>query len=131
MSKDDVGVLQKVQTDAIEKLRREDKLAKHDRCASVMHEAVREALEDFCRQDTEFAQAVVQGKDFGACMRTVAAGCGSGLSDLEAYRRAVRFYFPGAEIRMTMEIDLIGEARGGKLEEKKPTEILLDFSQFL
>lgn len=131
MSKDDVGVLQQVQTDAIEKLRREDKLAKHDRYASVMHEAVREALEDFCRQDTEFAQAVVQGKDFGECMRTVAAGCGSGLSDLEAYRRAVRSYFPGAEIRMTMEIDLIGEAHGGKPEEKKPTGILLDFSQFL
>ena len=31
MSKDDVGVLQKVQTDAIEKLRREDKLANANR----------------------------------------------------------------------------------------------------
>ena len=90
-------------------------------------------MENFCRQDEEFAQAVVQGKTFGECMKIVAAGCGSGLSDLEAYRRAVRFYFPGAEIRMTMSIDLIGAAAGTpKPEEtKKPAGILLDFTDFL
>lgn len=125
--------LSKMQQDAIEKLRLEDKQAKHDRYALVMHSAVRAALEDFCRQDEEFAQAIVQGKDFGACMKAVAAGCGSGLSDLEAYRRAVRFYFPGSEIRMTMSIDLIGAAAGTpKPEEtKKPAGILLDFTDFL
>lgn len=43
-------------------------------------------------------------------MKAVAKDCGSCLSDLEAYRRAVQFYFPGAEIRMQMSIDLIGAA---------------------
>ncbi|MBR5094469.1 MAG: hypothetical protein IK095_05190 [Oscillospiraceae bacterium] len=121
-----------MQQDAIEKLQREDKAAKHDRCAGVMHEAVREALEEFCRQDEEFAQAIVQGKSFGECMKTVAAGCGSGLSDLEAYRRAVRFYFPGADIRMSMTVDLIGEAGKDQPQKKQDTSgIVLDFTQFL
>ena len=57
---------------------------------------VAEAIKDFCRQSDEFAQAVVQGGDFPACMSTVAKGAGDALSDLEAYRRAVSFYFPGA-----------------------------------
>lgn len=132
MSGNDIIGLTKMQVDAIDKLRQEDKQAKHDRYALVMHSAVREALEDFCRQDEEFAQAIVQGKDFGACMKAVATGCGSGLSDLEAYRRAVRFYFQGAEIRMTLTIDLVGAADAVKSEEtKKRAGILLDLTDFL
>ena len=65
-------------------------------------------------------------------MKTVAAGCGSGLSDLEAYRRAVRFYFPGADIRMSMTVDLIGEAGKDQPQKKQDTSgIVLDFTQFL
>ena len=68
-------------------------------------------------------------------MKAVAKSVGSSISDLEAYRRAVRFYFPGAEIRMQMTIDLIGDA--GK-PDTAPTGstapaagLILDFTQFL
>ena len=44
---------------AIKKLREEAKAGKFDRYGAVMKTAVREALERFCRQDGEFAQAVV------------------------------------------------------------------------
>lgn len=95
----------------MDKLEAEQKTAKYDRYAQVMKNSVREALESFCRQDEEFAQAVVQGGTFEACMQAVAKKCGSGISDLEAFRRAARFYFPGAEVRFQMSIDLCGDVR--------------------
>lgn len=74
--------------------------------AAAMKELVREALESFIRQDDEFAQAVAQGGSFDECMNAVAKGVGSSISDIEAYRKAVQFYFKGAEVRMVMEIDV-------------------------
>lgn len=98
---------------AIEKLNAENKSFKGDRYASVMRSDVLKALINFCEQDEEFAQAVVQNdKTFTDCMKEVGKDCGAGISDLEAYKKAVRFYFPGADIRFTMEIDLIGAAAG-------------------
>lgn len=73
---------------------------------SAMKNAVRDALLEFCRQNDEFAQAVVQGGDFPACMTAVAKGVGSSLSDLEVYRRAVSFYFDGAKVKFQMTIEL-------------------------
>ena len=103
---------------------------------NAMKKAVRDTLVEFCRQDEEFAQAVVQGGEFAKCMKAVASGVGSSISDLEAYRKAVQFYFPGAEIRMTMEIDLVGAARKDDYQPKhaaagKPEGLVLDFTKFL
>lgn len=71
--------------------------------------AVREALESFCVQETEFEQAIEQsGKTFQACLDEVVKDCGSCLSDIEAYRRAVKFYFSTAMVSFRMEIDLCG-----------------------
>ena len=77
----------------------------------AMADAVYGAIRDFCLQDEEFAQAVVQGGSFADCMKKVAAGVGQSISDLEAYKKAVQFYFPGAEVKMQLTIDLIGSAR--------------------
>ena len=91
-------------------------------------------IRDFCAQDEEFAQAVVQGGSFADCMKAVAKGVGNYISDLEAYKKAVQFYFPGAEIRMQMAIDLIGKVAEAEsvpvaAPEKKPalTLNLMDF----
>lgn len=83
----------------------------------AMAGAVASALKSFCRQDAEFAQAVVQGGSFAACMAAVAKGVGNSISDLDAYKKAVGFYFPGAQIRMTMTIDLIGDAAAPEPEQ--------------
>ena len=78
----------------------------------VMKNAVKAALLDFCGQDEEFAQAVAQGGSFPDCMKAVAKDVGNSVSDLEAYRKAVAFYFPGADIQMTMRINLCASVEG-------------------
>ena len=88
------------------KLEAERASGKFDRYAGAMKNAVCEALDGFCRQDGEFAQAVVQGGTFEDCMKAVARNCGSSISDLEAFRRAVQFYFPGADVRFQMSVNL-------------------------
>ena len=72
----------------------------------AMASAVRDALLEFCRQNEEFAQAVAQGGSFQDCMTAVAKGVGGSISDLEAYRRAVSFYFDGAKVKFQMVIEL-------------------------
>lgn len=78
-------------------------IGKHE---AAMKTAVCNALKEFCRQDEEFSQAVVQGGSFLDCMKAVAKNVGSSISDIEAYRRAVLFYFPGAGVHFDMRIDL-------------------------
>ena len=46
---------------------------------SAMKSAVRDALLEFCRQNEEFAQAVVQGGAFPDCMAAVAKGAAPSL----------------------------------------------------
>lgn len=98
---------------AIAKMEREAEAGRYDKYAAVMKQGTLDALRDFCRQNGEFAQAVVQGGSFEDCMKAVAQKCETGLSDLEAYRRAVQFYFPGAEVRFRMELDLCGGMQDG------------------
>ena len=110
---------------AKERLQKEMQSGKFDQKGSAMKKAVCEALMNFCEQDEEFAQAVVQGESFDKCMEAVAKGVGSSISDLEAYRKAVQFYFRGAEVHFKMEIDVCPN-------RVKPNEpLMLDLSTFL
>jgi len=97
-----------------------------------MKNTVCEALDGFCKQDGEFAQAVVQGGTFEDCMKAVAKNCGSSISDLEAFRRAVQFYFPGADVRFRMSVNLCAGA-GAEEPELTPEAgyKLLDLEDFL
>lgn len=71
----------------------------------VVKRPVADALIAFCRQQEEFAQAVVQSeKTFADCVAHVIKGCGQSLSDLDAYRKAVEFWFPGAVVDMVLTI---------------------------
>lgn len=129
---------------AIEKLKKEKKAGKYDRYAAAMKEDTCAALIEFCEQDDEFAQAVYQGGSFEDCMKAVAKNCGSSMSDLEAYRRAVQFYFKGADIRFQMRIDLCAEvertadiaditetAESLEKPERNSKVVQLDLSSFL
>lgn len=112
-------------TEAMERLNKEFKDGKAlNRYAGVMAEPVKKQLVAFCKEDREFAQAVVQGGSFKACMEAVTKGVGQSLSDLEAYSRAVRFYFPGAKVHFRMELDLVGDAAAedSKAETKQKAE---------
>ena len=96
-------------TQAYEKLKKE-RPAVTGQKEKVMADAVLNAVQEFCKQEPEFAQAVAQGGSFADCMKKVAAGAGNAISDLEAYRKAVQFYFPGAAVKMQLTIDLVGSA---------------------
>ncbi len=97
--------------EAIKKLSNERKLFKGGKKEAVMMSAVYNALVNFCEQDEEFAQAVAQNKkSLSDCLTSVAKGAGEAISDIEAYKKAVHFYFPGADIKCTMAIDLVGAA---------------------
>ena len=106
--------------------------AKLDRYSEAMKGAVKEALLDFCRQEEEFAQAVVQGGSFKNCMAAVCKKIkNNSISDLEAYKAAVEFYFPGAAVSMNMNIDLCGDASGEAAPTPEPGKgMIIDLSAF-
>ncbi|MBQ0038351.1 MAG: hypothetical protein KBS74_06750 [Clostridiales bacterium] len=115
--------------DAIQKLDEGVKAKHKSREAEAMKKAVADKLKEFCKQDDEFAQAVVQGGKFTDCMDAVKKKVkGNSISDIDAYNTAADFYFPGATIRMKMEIDLCGSVDG---EEVEPETKILDLSDFL
>lgn len=113
--------------DAAAKLRAEAEKGVYDRHANVMKGPVKEALVSFCEQNEEFAEAVLQGGSFEECMKAVAKGCGTALSDLEAYKRAAAFYFKGADVQMQLTIRLAGDPEA--VPEIKP--IVLNLEDFL
>jgi len=102
--------------------------------AGAVKDAVYDALVGFVKQSGEFAQAVAQ-KDgtFSDCVAEVVKNCGSCLSDIEAYRRAVRYYFSGAEIHFNMTIDLIGvaAAKDAEAAAPKPAGLMLNLDDFI
>ena len=68
------------------------------------------ALKLFCEQQPEFEQAIEQSdKTFQECLDAVAKGIGKSMSDLEAYEKAVKFYFETAKVHFNMSIDLSGD----------------------
>ena len=104
-----------------------------NRYGKVIAKATADALKTFCRQEPEFEQAVEQsGKTFDECISSICkGGLGGGCSDLEVYAKAVRFYFPGADVSMNMTINMSGDveaaqkplvARAMTFEEKQALE---------
>lgn len=120
--------------EAKEKLAKEHKAAKYDQCAKIMKDAVKKTLLQFCEQSEVFAEKVAHGKSFEECMKAVAKNCGNGLSDVDAYQRAVKFYMPEAKIRVHMEI-FTGSAPVPEREQPAAEPVrqdgIVDLSAFL
>lgn len=119
-------------TKALERLDKEFKDGKKlNRYSNVMAEPVKKQLVAFCEQEPEFAQAVVHGGSFNDCMAEVTKNVGASISDIEAYERAVRFYFPCARIRFQVTVDLVGDAAGKDVTAEKPkTGMVLNLADF-
>lgn len=124
---------------ALERLEKEFKDGKNlNRYSKVMAEPVKKQLVAFCKQEPEFAQAVVHGGSFKDCMAEVTKDVRLSISDVEAYERAVRFYFPGSRIRFQLTVDLVGDAAGdtaetgaAHVEDKPKPGIVLSLADFL
>ena len=91
------------QDKAIEKTTQERKQVKGQK-ESAMADAVLDMVHEFCVQNSKFAKAVVEGGNFADCMKAVAKGIGNSISDVDAYKKAVQFYMPGADIVVQMQI---------------------------
>ena len=87
---------------------------------------------EFCGQNSEFAQAVVQmsiDKSIKDCIESTVAKAGNSISDIEVYKKAVQFYFPGADIHFDMRIDL---GDGGFSNDGNPKNSMkLSLDEFL
>lgn len=124
-----------------EKLDKEEKGGKFDRYASAMKGYVKGALLTLCEQSERFADAVLDGDTFEDCMKAVAKNCGSAMSDLEAVKRAVKFYMKGADVSFQMVITekkttdchavAAGPARDDKNGSDQPKKAeIIDLSAF-
>lgn len=122
--------------DIKEKLTAELKDAKLGKYETEVKNAVLRTICKFCEQNAEFKQAIEQSdKSFADCLKASVAGAKEHISDLDCYKRAVAFYFPGADIKCTMTLDLgdngfsnsktSTEADSGKLQ--LDLDSLLDF----
>ena len=91
---------------ALDKLEEGAKEKITDRDGSVIKTYVHSALAGFCKQDESFAQAVINGGTFAECIKYCTEGIGgnTGISDIDIYRRAVQFYFPGARVDFKIQI---------------------------
>lgn len=94
-----------MKTQAIQKINSELAAYKGDRYGGAMKDYIAGVLKEFCDQNEEFAQAVVQGGKFEECMKTVAGKVkGQSISDLGACKAAAEFYFPGSVVEFHMTI---------------------------
>lgn len=116
---------------AIAKLNKELAETKGNQYINAIKQPVRDALAEFCAQSDEFAQAVYQGGHFKDCMGAVVKGVGQSISDIEAYRRAVGFYFPGADVRFQMSVDLCASVETPPEAPSKREPITLEMFDLL
>ena len=107
---------------ALEKLDAGAKEKITDRYGSVIKTYVHSALAGFCKQDESFAQAVLDGGTFAECIKYCTEGIGgsTGISDIDIYRRAVQFYFPGAQV--DFHISIITEGAETRIHEEPERE---------
>ena len=76
-------------------------------CERYMAGEICKMLERFCFQSEDFAKAVVDRRGtLGECVSGIVGGhWPKGVSDVEAYAEAVKYYMPGAKVRATFRID--------------------------
>lgn len=122
-----VNDMRTIVNDARDKLEREC-AGKFDKYGEAMKRAVKEALLELCRQDEDFALSVVRGGSFEECMKDVVKKVkGNSISDLEAFRTAVKHYEPEADVEFQMALTRGGSEQGGTCKAEGKIYDLLDF----
>ena len=82
-----------IQKQAIEKIEKESAEFKGNRYGEVVAKPTAEALKQFCESSEDFAQAVVNSdKTFSDCIGKVVEDITNAISDIDVYKRAVKFY---------------------------------------
>ena len=105
------------------KLEDENKAFKGSREARAVRDYILKTLICFADQEPRFAEVICNTKrTFSECCAAVVHNAGGMISDLDAYRRAVQFYFPNAEVEFVMNVKLTGAAPTAE-EMQKPASI--------
>ena len=111
---------------AVERLNDKEQRKTSDQYARAVLPSVAKALEDFCYQSPEFARAIVDcKKTLAECCETIMKKCGSSISDLEVYRRAVQFYLPGSQIDMQMRV-IFSDQKSSQDAPKAKSAVILN-----
>lgn len=117
---------------AKEKLSDEIKRFQGDQKEKAVSSYVVKTLIKFCEVEA-FAAAVINNKKtLSDCCKAIMGGTGNYVSDLDVYRKAAQFYFPGAKIDFTMSIavgnintDIVAEVEEPKEEPIKQDKPLV------
>lgn len=119
---------QEIITKAVEKLNCEYKECKGlSQKGNAVKDYVFEALTTFCKQNGEFSQAVFNKKEnLKKCIEETVKSCGSSISDIDVYKKAVSFYFLGATVHFEMKIDLGDGGYSNIQAEGKSLTVSLD-----
>lgn len=81
-----------------------------------------ETLIHFCEESAQFAQVVYKTRrTLSDCCGEVMKGVGNYISDIDVYRGIVRAYFPNADVKFLMNIEINGAAPSEE-EIAKPPE---------
>lgn len=98
-----------------------------DKYAKAIAEPVKEALRGFCKQQEEFARAVLDG-DVEQCILSAAKKISGkrSVSDLDVYQTAVEYYFPGAVIECKMVLHMSRYEAEEEPEQPKSIDLSLD-----
>lgn len=79
-----------------------------EKCVST-HVAAQ--ITHFCEESPEFAEVVYKTKrTLSDCCTEVLKGVGNHISDIDVYRGIVKSYFPNADVRFLMNIEINGAA---------------------
>lgn len=80
-----------------------------------------ETLAHFCEESAQFAEVVYKTRrTLSDCCAEVMKGTGNYVSDIDVYRGIVRAYFPNADVKFLMNIEINGAAPSDEEMAKLP-----------
>lgn len=97
---------------AFNKIDEEVKSFKGNQKGKIVYTYIANVIKKFCEQNEKFAETVCKTKrSLSDCVKEILNGCDrSGISDIEAYRRATKFYFPNSEVEGHLIIRITGDS---------------------
>lgn len=94
-------------SESIKKIDKEEKAFSASWMAGVVKERTAETIRSFCKQSTAFAEVVFKTKrTLSECCESIVDGISAkeGISDIDAFKKAVKFYFPDSDVEFQMLI---------------------------
>ena len=80
-----------------------------------------ETVTHFCQESPQFAEAVYKTRrTLSDCCAQVMKGTGNCVRDIDVYRGIVRAYFPNADVKFMMNIEINGAAPSEEEIAKRP-----------